>query len=339
VPPKDLAGEGGILNPANNVKILISTPKTAAGTREYESRIKELLDNYVTGDGQPFNGIPVEYHDYIKPTSSQQGQSWQKTYRGKVVVSYDPEGIADGSESVPEDIRAGHKGPVYRVWQENKMTEERWCNGQNQKRQNGGACPLPNSSKASSTATPTKTPTPSETPSPTETPTPTSTPQPEPEPSVEPRPNFTDNCNDATVFTSFSYGEADKAIKNFCYNVVEIGIQPTWKTYKKDGLHLHLAMGWSQSGQDGCHPIPPEDLNNNLPISDCESQFLANVNRCNTDTIEKKFGSNPMVWNSDQGCIDFYIAGHGDDWDCNGAGTVECSGTELPDDEDAPGWP
>jgi hypothetical protein len=48
-----------------------------------------------------------------------------------------------------------------------------------------------------------------------------------------------------------------------------------------------------------------------------------------------------MVWNSDQGCIDFYVAGHGDDWDCGNMGVVpqECRGNQMQDDPDAPGWP
>jgi hypothetical protein len=142
--------------------------------------------------------------------------------------------------------------------------------------------------------------------------------------------------------TPFGYGDADKAIKNFCYNVIELGnTGPTWKTYKRKDLHLHLAVGWSQSGQEGCTANPSkegDELDNRLALYMCSQQFLAAVNNCNTDTISKKYGQSPFTWNGDLGCLDFYIGGHGDDWNCDNLGSRphECSGDELKDDPNAP---
>jgi hypothetical protein len=94
---------------------------------------------------------------------------------------------------------------------------------------------------------------------------------------------------------------------------------------------------WSQSGQDGCKTQSGE-LSNRLTIEDCKAGFIANINNCNTDTISKKYGSNPMTWNMGLGCVDFYVGGHGDDWDCPN-NDHECSGSELPQDKNAPAWP
>jgi len=163
---------------------------------------------------------------------------------------------------------------------------------------------------------------------------------PEPDPAPVPeKAEYTDNCNDSTRLTPFGYGELDKAIQNFCYNAIELSTPaaPIWRTYKREDLHLHLAVQWSASGQDGCKKQDGE-LNNQLSIEDCKSGFITNINRCNTDTISQKYGSNPMVWNMASGCVDFWVGGHGDDWECPN-NDHECSGKELPQDSNAPAWP
>lgn len=42
------------------------------------------------------------------------------------------------------------------------------------------------------------------------------------------------------------------------------------------------------------------------------------MNRCNKDTVEKKYGQYPMTWNSPGGCVDFWLIGHEDldKWSC-----------------------
>ena len=58
----------------------------------------------------------------------------------------------------------------------------------------------------------------------------------------------------------------------------------------------------------------------------CVEQFLAAMNRCNKDTITKKYGNYPMTWNSPGGCVDFWLIGHNLDWTCDNLGVVpdEC---------------
>jgi hypothetical protein len=58
------------------------------------------------------------------------------------------------------------------------------------------------------------------------------------------------------------------------------------------------------------------------------AQFLAAMNRCNKDTITKKYGQYPMTWNGPEGCVDFWLVGHHEDWECGGddGDAVECTG-------------
>lgn len=169
VRPQDIAGDGGILDPSNHVQIFVSTPKNPdTGSRAFTTRIDELLNNYLTGDSKPFQGVNVHYFDYDRLSKEEQ-EKWGDSYRGRMVISFDPEGIQDQ-----------HRGPAYRVWQEKEWSEATWCAGGNQKREDGEACPI-----ANSTLTQTQTPTPTPKPSSTapvgtsEVPSPSSTQEPE----------------------------------------------------------------------------------------------------------------------------------------------------------------
>ncbi|KAM0426516.1 hypothetical protein ACHAPT_008208 [Fusarium lateritium] len=146
----------------------------------------------------------------------------------------------------------------------------------------------------------------------------------EPEPEPEPIPEETNNCADSTVYTKFSLDQAEEAISDFCGHKIELppAAQPVFKTYKMDGVTLQLITQYSQQGQDGCNKPSDGQRHPELSQSDCEAKFSSAVNNCNTDTTSEKFGQKPFVWNSPNGCIDFYIYGDGEDWDCEGLGTI-----------------
>ncbi|KAJ3549351.1 hypothetical protein NM208_g546 [Fusarium decemcellulare] len=146
----------------------------------------------------------------------------------------------------------------------------------------------------------------------------------EPEPEPEPVPDEVNNCADSTVYTKFSLGQAEEAISDFCGHNIELpkAAQPVYKTYKMDGVTLQLITQWSQQGQDGCNKAEDGGYHPELSQSDCEAKFNSAVNNCNTDTTSEKYGQKPYVWNSPNGCVDFYIYGDGEDWDCEGLGVV-----------------
>ncbi|KAF4460878.1 hypothetical protein FALBO_12336 [Fusarium albosuccineum] len=146
----------------------------------------------------------------------------------------------------------------------------------------------------------------------------------EPEPEPEPVPDEVNNCADSTVYNKSSLGQAEEAISDFCGHNIELpkAAQPVYKTYKMDGVTLQLITQWSQQGQDGCNKAEDGGYHPELSQSDCEAKFNSAVNNCNTDTTSEKYGQKPYMWNSPNGCVDFYIYGDGEDWDCEGLGVV-----------------
>jgi hypothetical protein len=133
---------------------------------------------------------------------------------------------------------------------------------------------------------------------------------------------YEDRCADSTVFTSFDYTTASNDINDFCkggVNLLPIA-EPIWNTYdhKDKEMSLHLAIQWTQrdGDQDGCNPYQNSD---HISEKDCIEQFLAAMNRCNKDTVEKKYGQYPMTWNSPGGCVDLWLIGHEglDKWNCD----------------------
>jgi hypothetical protein len=135
-----------------------------------------------------------------------------------------------------------------------------------------------------------------------------------PTPSV----GYEDHCADQTVYTSFDYGTANTGIFDFCKGGLDLTVPsaPLWNTYDHTGMKLHLGIQWSvRSGaQEGCNAYQNSD---HIDENTCVTQFLATMNRCNKETISKKYGQHPMTWNSPGGCVDFWLVGHGADWDCD----------------------
>lgn len=152
---------------------------------------------------------------------------------------------------------------------------------------------------------------------------------PPPHPPLE----YEDHCADTNTYASFDWGRANSDIQLFCQGGIDLLVPtaPLWKTFdhSEDDINMKLQLGiqWSQrpQGQDDCHP---SQNSNHIPEKVCVEQFLAAMNRCNTDTITKKYGQYPMTWNSPGGCVDFWLVGHGSDWSCDGQGieTPECKG-------------
>ncbi|KAF1994290.1 hypothetical protein P154DRAFT_539735 [Amniculicola lignicola CBS 123094] len=104
---------------------------------------------------------------------------------------------------------------------------------------------------------------------------------------------------------------------------------PVWNTDNHTDIQmkLHLGIQWTQreGGRDGCNKYQNSDhINEHIYIE----QFLAALNRCNKEGIEKKYRQYPIAWNSLGSCIDFWLVGHGDDWTCDGLGgqSKECMG-------------
>ena len=134
--PETLAVEGGMLNKANNPQIFVSTPyKLGTKERQYVERVDTIM-NYLVGEGKAFNGVKVNYYDYVRPDPDIEGQEeeFRNKPNGKVFIQYDPEGF-----------RLGPDQPVYRVWQETKFQDYTWCTG-GAKRKRDGTCPLQTSS-------------------------------------------------------------------------------------------------------------------------------------------------------------------------------------------------
>jgi hypothetical protein len=186
-------------------------------------------------------------------------------------------------------------------------------------------------------------------------------------PPASSKPEYQDHCADTTKYAKFDYGRAEKDIQDFCkggmvrvprlrYNPrssshddswrldrtrmvlfadtlqeLTLPAAPLWNTYDhtKDDINmkLQIAIQWSASGQDGCNAYNGSHVDENV----CVDKFLAAMNRCNTDTIENKYGQYPMTWSGPSGCVDFWLVGHGPDWACTGLGQTdpECKGQMI----------
>ncbi|KAH6889338.1 hypothetical protein B0T10DRAFT_513799 [Thelonectria olida] len=131
------------------------------------------------------------------------------------------------------------------------------------------------------------------------------------------QPEVRDNCADSTVYTKFTLDQATQAIDDFCSHDISLpsAAQPVKKTYQYDDVTLQLWTQWSSKGQDGCND--PSDQDAHLSGDACRERFLGAVNDCNTDSTTDKFGNYPYIWNSPNGCIDFWIYGNGDDFNCD----------------------
>ncbi|KAF4428871.1 hypothetical protein FACUT_9328 [Fusarium acutatum] len=122
--PRSLAGSGGILNKANNVKIYVSTPRTKTSTEQnpvllYKAKVDELL-SYITGRGEPLNGVQVITRGYLKPETEAEVQAFHNRANGKVLIEYDNNQLdVNGNQPNPRER-------MYRVWLEHKYYEHRF---------------------------------------------------------------------------------------------------------------------------------------------------------------------------------------------------------------------
>jgi hypothetical protein len=80
---------------------------------------------------------------------------------------------------------------------------------------------------------------------------------------------------------------------------------------------------WVDIKYSGCNDENPrtgnrysKDIANAWDEATCITQFLAAMNRCDQDTLTKKYGQHPMTGNSSGGCVDFWLVGHDAGWSC-----------------------
>ncbi|KAG5743734.1 hypothetical protein H9Q70_013551 [Fusarium xylarioides] len=122
--PRSLAGAGGILNKANNVKIYVSTPRTKTSTEQnpvllYKAKVDELL-SLITGRGQPLNGVQVITRGYLKPETEAELEAFHSRANGKVLIEYDNNQLdVNGNQPNPRER-------MYRIWLEHKYYEHRF---------------------------------------------------------------------------------------------------------------------------------------------------------------------------------------------------------------------
>ncbi|RBA18020.1 hypothetical protein FPRO05_11038 [Fusarium proliferatum] len=122
--PRSLAGPGGILNRANNVKIYVSTPRTKTSTEQspvllYKAKVDELL-SHITGRGESLNYVQVITRGYLKPESEAEVEAFHNRANGKVLIEYDNNQLdVNGNQPNPRER-------MYRVWLEHKYYEHRF---------------------------------------------------------------------------------------------------------------------------------------------------------------------------------------------------------------------
>ncbi|KAF4448327.1 hypothetical protein FALBO_16817 [Fusarium albosuccineum] len=122
--PRSLAGRGGILNSASNVKIYVSTPRTKTSTEQnpvllYKAKVDELM-SHITGRGSPFQGAQVITRGYLKPQNEAEIQAFHNRANGKILIEYDNNQLdVDGNQPNPPER-------MYRVWLEHKSFEHRF---------------------------------------------------------------------------------------------------------------------------------------------------------------------------------------------------------------------
>ncbi|KAF5012815.1 hypothetical protein FDECE_1104 [Fusarium decemcellulare] len=121
--PRSLAGRGGILNSANNVKIYVSTPRTKTSTEQspvllYKAKVDELL-SHITGRGSPFQGAQVITRGYLKPQNEAEIEAFHNRANGKILIEYDNNQLdVNGNQPNPPErmhrIRLEHKSFEHR---------------------------------------------------------------------------------------------------------------------------------------------------------------------------------------------------------------------------------
>ncbi|KAF5691886.1 hypothetical protein FDENT_3254 [Fusarium denticulatum] len=122
--PRSLAGPGGILNKANNVKIYVSTSRTKTSTEQnpvllYKTKVDELL-SHITGRGEPLNGVQVITRGYLKPETEAEVEAFHNRANGKVLIEYDNNQLdVNGKQPTPKER-------MYRIWLEHKYYEHRF---------------------------------------------------------------------------------------------------------------------------------------------------------------------------------------------------------------------
>lgn len=127
------------------------------------------------------------------------------------------------------------------------------------------------------------------------------------QPTATLRPEKQVTCSDPDVYKAFTLANADAATDYYCQNTIDIS-DPA-KTYNiiergNDYIIYYLTFAEDQSG---CHV--PETRDSNLSPEDCTTYFRSAYNECDRGTTEAKHGSRPLVWNSPNGCIEFWIYG------------------------------
>lgn len=152
--PFPLAKSGEILSSGTNVQIFISTPldpESNNGALLYKDRVG-LIESTLTGEGCPFNGVPVTTWGYVK-AKNEEVDELAETARSKVLIQYDNNQVNDPPKPQQQAI--------WRVWLEAQMYQDEWdatdaqragscANTGNQKRQAEVSCSRPAGSSLTS---------------------------------------------------------------------------------------------------------------------------------------------------------------------------------------------
>ena len=119
--PFPLAEAGRILSSGTNVQIFISTPiamETGSQDLLYQDRVEQVRA-LLTGQGAPFNGVPVTVRGYVKPTNYEiEKNTFGYRARTKILVQYDNNQVEEAPK--PE------QQAVWRVWLESQMYQDEW---------------------------------------------------------------------------------------------------------------------------------------------------------------------------------------------------------------------
>ncbi|KAF7554414.1 hypothetical protein G7Z17_g2935 [Cylindrodendrum hubeiense] len=320
--PNTLTGSDGYLNAASNPQIYVSTPRTSESTSSnptlmYQDKVDELLA-LLTGDDAQFSGVSVttQTYDVMNPFTEEGGSRHASSPRGKVLIEYDNNQLnEDGSAPATQQS-------MYRIWAETIAWSHIWAESM-----------TATTSTVISTSISTEVTT-TEAVSTTAVST-TSVTSTTEAAATNTAWEYTDECADPSILnhTSFTLAQAQEAITDFCSHTIDLGTAYDYvsKMYKTDGVTLMLSTRWDNTDWDGKCTVADKSLASTVAQSDCETQFLAAVNDCNTDTVLSKYGVSLRVWNSGIGCIDFFINGLPADYECSNQVTVQCreGGTHL----------
>lgn len=121
------------------------------------------------------------------------------------------------------------------------------------------------------------------------------------------RPESQVTCTDPTQYKPFTVANADVATSVFCKDTIDItNVLQTWNVITTGGDLIVFWLGFAND-QSGCYA--PVSRDNNLSPDSCTKWFRSAYNNCDLDTTDAKHGSRPLVWNSPNGCIEFWIYG------------------------------